>query len=121
MANSATTNNATILTIPANSIWRGSVTLAATLAVSGGGTAQTDYPKVVVSGTGGTWNDADVVVGLALFVPAVGVTAVTGSTATATISTGEIQVQSRTNPLLLKLSFNSTGTSAIGTAIGEFL
>lgn len=121
MANSATTNNATILTIPANSIWRGSITLAATLAVSGGGTAQTDYPKVVVSGSGGTWNDGDVVTGLALFVPAVGVTAVTGSTATATISTGEIQVQSRANPMTLKLSFNSTGTSAIGTAIGEFL
>ena len=121
MANSATVNNATILTIPANSIWRGSVTLGATLAVAGGGTAQTDYPKVVVSGAGGTWADGDVVAALALFVPAVGVTALTGSMVTATISTGEIQVQSRTNPLLLKLSFNSTGTSAIGSAIGEFL
>lgn len=121
MANSSNANGGTVLTIPANSIWRGSVSLCATLAVAIGGSAATSYPDIRVSGTGGTWNDQDYVLRLALFVPAVGATALTGSMVTATINTGEIQVQSRANPLSLIINFPTTGTSAVGTAIGEFL
>ena len=95
--------------------------MGATLAVAVGGSAATSYPDVRVSGTGGTWNDQDYVLRLSLFVPAVGVTALTGSMVTATMSTGEVQVQSRANPIDLVLNFTTTGTSAVATAIGEFL
>lgn len=121
MANSSNANGGTVLTIPPNSIWRGSVSLCATLAVAVGGSAATSYPDIRVSGSGGTWANDDYVLRLALFVPAVGVTALTGSMVTATINTGEIQVQSRANPLTLVLNFTTAGTSAVATAIGEFL
>lgn len=121
MPNSSNVNGATILTIPPNSIWSGSVTLAATLAVAVGGTAATDYPSVTLHGTGGTWADGDHVIRLALFVPAVGLTAVTGSTATAAVSTGSINIQSRANPITLTVDFNPTGTSAVATAGGEII
>lgn len=120
MANSTTVNGGTVLTIPANKVWRGSVSLCATLAVAVGGTAATNFPEIVVSGTGATWADGDVVIKLALFVPAVGVTAVQGSQVTATLATGSIQVQTRANPINLILNYG-TGVTAVGVAIGEVL
>lgn len=120
MANSATTNGATVLTVAPNKTWRGSVSLCATLAVLVGGGAATDFPSVVVSGTGASWADGDYVVRLALFVPAVGVTALSGSTATATISTGDIYVRARDNPVSLILN-HGTGVTAVATAVGSAL
>lgn len=121
VANSATTNGATILTIPANKTWYGSVMLGATLAVLVGGSAATSYPAVTLHGTGGTWTDGDLVASLALFVPAVGLTALTGSTATAAVSTGPISITARANPITLTLDFTTAGTSAVATAAGEIL
>lgn len=120
MANSTTANGGTVLTVPANKTWRGSVSLCATLAVSVGGGAATSFPAITVSGVGGTWADGDVVLKLALFVPAVGVTALTGSMVTATLATGDIQVQARANPIDLLLSIGA-GVTGVGTAIGEIL
>jgi len=76
---------------------------------------------VTLHGTGGTWSDGDHVIRVALFVPAVGVTALTGSTATAAVSTGNIEIQARGNPITLTLDFNGTGTSAVATAGGEII
>lgn len=118
MANSTTVNGGTVLTIPAHSMWEGSVMLCATLAVAIGGSAATQFPSITVSGLGGTWPDGDTVVRLALFVPAVGVTAVTGSQVTAALATGRITVQTRDNPIDLILNFGN-GVTACGTAIGE--
>lgn len=120
MANTTTTNGGIVLTIPANKLWRGSVGLCATLAVAIGGSAATQFPSITVSGTNATWPDADTVIRLALFVPAVGVTAVTGSQVTATLSTGDITVRTRDNAINLILNYG-TGVTAVGTAIGEVL
>jgi hypothetical protein len=120
MANSTTTPGGTVLTVPANKIWAGSVGLCATLAVTVGGSAATSFPEIVVSGSGASWADGDVVLKLALFVPAVGVTAVTGSQVTATLTTGPITVQTRDNPITLIMNHGS-GVTAAGTAIGEVL
>lgn len=120
MANSTTTAGGTVVTIPANSIWQGSVSLCGTLAVAVGGGAATQFPSVDVVGTGATWANGDVVIKLALFVPAVGVTALTGSMVTATLATGSITVQTRANPISLILNYGS-GVTAVATAIGEVL
>lgn len=120
MANSTTQAGGTVLTIPANKIWRGSVSLCATLAVAVGGQAATQFPSVDVVGASATWADGDVVVKLALFVPAVGVTALTGSMVTATIATGLIYVQTRANPISLILNYG-TGVTAVATAVGEVI
>lgn len=121
MANTTTTNGGVVLAIPANSIWRGCIMLSATLAVAVAGGAATSYPSITVSGSLATWNDGDTVARVALFVPAVGITALTGAQTTTSISTGEIQVQTRANPVNLVLNFTTAGTSAVATAIGEFL
>lgn len=120
MPNSATASNGTVLTIPANRTWRGSVSLCATLAVGVGGSAATQFPSVAVSGQGATWADGDYVLRLALFVPAVGLTALTGSTATATASTGDIMVQTHGSPISLILTYGA-GVTAVATAIGEVI
>lgn len=120
MSNSTTANGGTVLTIPPNSLWRGSVSLCATLAVAIAGAAATQYPAITVSGANATWPDGDIVLKLALFVPAVGVTALTGSQATASVSTGDITVRTRGSALSLVLSYG-TGVTAVGTAIGETL
>lgn len=120
MSNTTTTNGGTVLTIPPNKLWRGSVSLCATLAVAIAGSAATQFPAITVSGAGATWPDGDVVLRLALFVPAVGVTALTGSLATASLSTGDITVRTRGNAVNLVLSYG-TGVTAVGTAIGEML
>jgi hypothetical protein len=120
MSTTTTTPGGTIITIPANSVWRGSVSLCATLAVAVGGSAATQFPEVVVSGTQATWADGDTVLKLALFVPAVGLTALTGSQVAATINTGMIFVQTRANAISLIMN-HGTGVTAAGTAIGEVL
>lgn len=120
MANTTTTNGGVVLTIPANKLWRGSVMLCATLAVSIAGSAATQFPSITVSGANATWADLDTVVRLALFVPAVGVTAVTGSQVTATLATGDITVRTRSNSIDLVLNYGS-GVTAVATAIGELL
>lgn len=120
MANSTTANGGIVMTVPANKTWRGSVSLCATLAVAVGGSAATQFPAITVSGTGGTWADGDIVLKLALFVPAVGLTALTGSMVTATLATGAIQLQAHANPIDLVLTIGS-GVTGVGTAIGEVL
>ena len=120
MANSTTSPGGTVLTIPANKLWKGSVSLCATLAVTVGGGAATQFPSVTVSATDATWADGDTVIKLALFVPAVGVTALTGSMVTATLATGDITVQTRSAPLTMTLNHGS-GVTAVATAVGEII
>lgn len=118
MANTTTVNGGTVFTIPANSIWRGSISISATLAVAVGGSAGTQFPSITVSGSGASWADGDTVVRLALFVPAVGVTAVTGSITTDSLSVNDIQIKTGANPINLILNIGS-GVTGVGTAIGE--
>ena len=101
MSNSTTTNGGTVLTIPANAKWFGSISLSATLAVAVAGGAATGYPSITVSGAGGIWADGDVVLKLALFVPAVGITALTGALTTESLSISNVSIQTRENPISL--------------------
>lgn len=121
VANSASTNGGTVLTIPANSVWRGSVSISAALTVAIGGGAVAAQPSVTVSGSGGSWANGDVVVAVSVAAPAVGALALLGLLATNSLATGDILVQARANPLTLVLNFSGAGVSAVAVAIGQFL
>lgn len=120
MPNSTIVNGGTIFTIPANSLWHGSISLCATLAVAGGGSAATSYPSITLSGEGGTWPDGHTIAALALFVPAVGVTAVSGSQVSESMVINNVSIRARDNDLSFILNYG-TGVTAVGTACGEVL
>ena len=120
MANSTTANAGTVLTVPANKIWQGSVSLSATLAVSIGGSAGTQFPSITVSGLGANWADGDVVLKLALAVPAVGALSLAGATASGSVSTPEIRIRTRANPVSLILNIGA-GVTGVGTAVGHVI
>lgn len=117
MANTANSDGGTVVTIAANSIWKGTITLSATLGVAVGGTSATQYPSVTVSGANSSWANGDTVIKLALFVPAVGVTSLIGASTTASLSTGDIQVRTGANSVDLILNIG-TGVTGVATAIG---
>lgn len=118
MANTTNVNGGIVLTIPANSVWKGSVGLSATLSVAVGGTERAQYPSITVSGANASWADGDSVVRLALFAPSVGAAGTTGATATDSMSTGDIQVKTGANSINLILNIG-VGVTGVGTAIGE--
>ncbi len=118
MPNTGNANGATILTVPAGKFWKGSISLSATLAVAAGGAAGTQYPSITVSGADGSWADGDTVLRLALFVPAVSLTALAGALASGNISISDIQVKAGANPITLILNIGP-GVTGTGTAIGE--
>lgn len=120
MSNSTNVNGGTVLTVPANTTWMGSVALSATLAVAVGGSAATSYPGITVGGSGGNWNSGDTVLSLALFVPAVGATALTGAIARGDQTISNVRIQARDNPVTLTLNIGP-GVSGVALAIGEFL
>lgn len=51
LSGATTTPGSTIITIPANSIWRGTVTLSAAVVVASGAAAQKAFAVVTVNGT----------------------------------------------------------------------
>jgi hypothetical protein len=118
VSNSTIADGGTVITVPAGRTWQGHLTLAATLAVAIGGAAATRYPKVTVSGAGGNMTDGDSITSLALFVPAVGLTALTGALASQVVSVGPLQVQAGANPIALLLTLGS-GVSGSAVAAGE--
>jgi len=118
MANMANANGGILLTIPAKSIWRGSVGMCATLSVAIGGSAAAQYPSVTVNGSGGTWRTGETVVGLALAAPAVAVTSLVGLAVTASMNTGDIQVQTGANPVDLVLNIGP-GVTGMAMATGQ--
>jgi len=119
VANAATTNGGTVLTVPAGKVWRGHICLAASLIVPIGGAAALDRPTVTVSGTGGSWSDTDVVLSLALSAPAVGATATVGCTTSSVACASDIGVEAGANDINLLLNFGA-GVTAIASAIGIF-
>lgn len=108
----------TLISLAANQIFEGSVTLTATASVAPGGSSTTLYPSLSVSGAGGNYADGTVLASLALFVPSVAVAATTGMTASGTVTTPKFQLQSGANLIKLILTL---GPGVVGTAtfIGE--
>lgn len=119
MSNSGNTNNATILTIPANSQWIGCVVLSASLSTGIGSTGVTSYPTVTYNGTGGTWNDGDIVAKVVVSTPTVAALSLNGVTDNATVATSQLLFQTRDNPATLTLTFSGSGVSAVATASGS--
>lgn len=117
MANSTTVNGGIVVTVPANSNWLGSILLSASATVPIGGAAVATIPTVTVSGSGGNMKDGDTMAAVALAMPAVSVTALTGQQVASSMSTGFVNVQARATPVSLILNF-APGVTAVAVAAG---
>lgn len=120
MANTTTTNGGVFLTVPANTLWTGHISLSATLSSAAGAqSAQAASPSITVSGTGGNFADGDTVLKLALSTPAQVLGALAGNVDHGNVTIGPINVQARSaGPITLVLNTGGA-SSACATAIGE--
>lgn len=120
MPNTTTTNGAAFLTVPANTLWTGHVTLSASLVTDAGAQATKGAsPSVTVSGAGGNFADGDTVLKLTLNTPAQVLGALSGNVDHGNATVGPIVVQARsTGPISLVLNTGGA-TTACATAIGE--
>lgn len=121
MANFASTNGATILTVPTGKRWVGTVTLSAASSGGAGDTAMSAHPSVTVSGAGARdWANGDTVVALALALPVVGALSLVGVTATSSATSGQLIIQPTANPISLVLNLPAR---VVGNALaaGELL
>lgn len=121
MANFGTANGATILIVPANRVWKGVVTLSATVTSAAGDASTAAHPSVTVSGSGADdWASGDTVAAVALALPPVSLTALVGSAASTSVTAGPLVIRARANPisLVLNLPPRCTGNAL---AAGEML
>lgn len=109
LAGKSTSDSGTIINIPANSVWRGNVTISQLT-----NTAGTFYPDVTVQGS-----TADPATGSAV-VSVIGFGAVVGLVPMASTATiHDLIISSGASPATLQLNFHGC-TSAVGTAAGYF-
>lgn len=119
MSNTTSTNGGTVITVPANTLWVGSIILSASLASGTGAVgAQSATPNITVDGSGGNLVDGDTVAKVQLNTPAQLVGALSGTVAHGNQVIGPMNVQARSNPVSLILNTGGA-TAACGTAIGE--
>lgn len=105
MANYGNSNGATILTVPANRVWKGSVQLAAASSGNAGDASMSAAPSVTISGSGAdNYADGDTVVSAALALPTISLTAVTGVSSATTATSGDLVIRTRANPVSLVLN-----------------
>jgi hypothetical protein len=120
LAGSATTNGATIITVPAGQTWRGSVTLSAALSAAIGVGALSASPSVTVQGTGAVPASGTVLTQLTLSTPAVAALALVGLGLTDSREAGEVKVTAPAgNAVTLQLNTGSA-TGAAAQAHGEY-
>lgn len=121
MANYGNTNGATILTIPANRCWTGSVKISCATSGTAGDASMSAHPSVTISGSGASnWSDGDTVVAVALAIPPVNLTSLVGVTSSSAQSSDRIMIQARANPISLVLNLPSR---VVGNAVatGELI
>lgn len=119
MANTTTSNGGTVLTIPASTLWYGSISLSASLTVGTGvQAAASAAPSITVSSPDGNLVDGDTIVKLQLNTPAQVLGALVGSSSHGDAVIGPMYIQARTSPVVLTLNTGGS-TAACGTAIGE--
>lgn len=114
MSNFGNINGATILTVPANNIWTGTVMLSATATGAPGDASTAAHPTVSISGIGAdNWADGDAVVAVALAVPPVAAGATVGSAASSSQVAPHVIIHARANPisLILNLAPRITGNA----------
>lgn len=121
MSNTATTDGGTVLTIPANSRWLGSISLSATYTTQINTASSTRRPSITVSGAGGNWDDGNTVLAMDLTNPPVLATSASGGSTHGDAVTPQVVVQARANPVSLILNLGGTGVTAIAVACGELL
>lgn len=110
LAGKSTTDGGTIITVPAGSSWRGSVTISQLT-----NTAGTFYPDITVQGAGADPASGSAVVAVVGFGAVVGLVPM-ASTAT----TPDVVVYAPAgNAVTLQLNFHGC-TAAVGTAAGFF-
>lgn len=117
----STTDNGTIITIPANARWTGSVTLSATLAAATVGSVTPAYPTVTIEGTGADPAPGTIVAQLALATPLINIVTLLASPSTDTTTTPVVTVSTYASglPATLKLHFNGVN-AASAVASGVF-
>jgi len=115
----ATADAATIITIPQNRIWVGSVTLSAAVVIAAGASpAVNALPNVTTTGASATPAAGAVVLGLAISLPANLAGSVTGDGANDVVTIWPVTVYAgATAAATLKLNFNSA-SAASATAVG---
>ena len=113
------TNGAAFLSVDANTLWTGYITLSGSL-LSGAGVVAAAHaaPSVTVSGSGGNYADGATVTQIQLSTPAQVLGALSGSASNTSVVLGPIAVQARENVVTLGLNTNGA-TSAQATSIGE--
>lgn len=112
-------NNGVFLTVDANTVWNGRVTLSSTL-VSGAGIqgANNATPSIKYNGSDGNFLDGDTITKAQLSTPAQVLGALTGNRDHSDIVIPNLTIQARSNPITLTL-VTGGATAACATAIGE--
>lgn len=116
LAGSTTTDTGTIITVPANKVWRGSISVSAGDSNAIGAAGSTTQPNVAwTPGAGGTaaFNAAHV----SLVLPATLLSGVIGAWSTGTVSVSDVVVYAGTGSGTLKLNLNGA-TAGQGSAMG---
>lgn len=115
----ATANAATIITVPAGRIWRGTVVLSAALATAAATAGATASPTVSVAGAGAT-PAAGVVLGLALATGGGAATGTVGTNSQDSVVVPLVVVAPAGNAVTLTLQTGGA-TTASATASGDLI
>lgn len=121
MATNGTTsvNGGVFLTVDANTVWNGHLTLSGSLVTGAGIVAAANAtPSITLSGAGGNYANGTTVTKIQLSTPAQVLGALSGSTSTDSVTIGPITVQARENVVTLVLNTGGA-TNAQATSIGE--
>lgn len=112
-------NGGVALTVDANTVWNGHITLSGVLVTGAGIVAASNAaPSVAISGSGGNYASGTIVTRIQLSTPAQVLGAVSGNASSQTVTVGPITIQARENPVTLVLNIDGA-TRAIATSIGE--
>lgn len=119
LSGSSTTDQGTVITVPAGKWWRGSISISSSLAASANVGAQQATPTVTIQGTNSDPVNGSVMAGVSLSTPAVGLLALLGVTSNQTVCQAGVALQAPPgNPVTLRLNTPSS-TVTLAVAHGE--
>lgn len=115
----ATTDGATIITIPAGKTWRGSITVSASLAAQPSLGATTVIPTVTIHGTNSDPDDGSVLAAVAVSTPPVNLLSLLGVSSTNTVNQSGVTLKApASNSVTLQLNTTSPAvTVAVANGI----
>jgi len=119
LSGSSTTDQGTIITIPAGKWWRGSISISSSLSAGINVGAQQATPTVTIQGTNSDPVNGSVMAAVSLSTPAVGLLSLLGVTSNQSVCQVGIALQAPPgNSVLLRLNSPSS-TVTIAVAHGE--